>query len=318
MTAAQHFSTEPSDARRLFLSACLDARIPATSFEAPRSNQSELPVQIDIAYVGQSTAPTVIVVCPGTRMAEGLCASGIQTTFLRTGLQIEMPDPIAMVLMHSVAPAAFEVAAWDSLIDQRAVETEWDDSLLAAAEVRFNEDCQQAKTMTLEESEHQKWCSQVLANVARRFLSRAQHLIFLDVHTGSGPYGEVEVVSCHTPGSQDEKRALELFGARAAVNSIATSHFQGPVARGLASFFPDLKTTSLVIEFGCYSLMTVLDSLLSRRETEAAGGGRFDRMFYPDVVDWRDLVWEGAEEILRLGFRSIDQTGVSAERPVEP
>jgi hypothetical protein len=311
MTTAQHFSTEPTDARRLFLSACLDARLPVASFEAPRSNSDELRVHIDVAHAGQSTAPTVIVVCPGTRMAEGLCASGIQTTLLRTGLQIEMPGQIAMVLVHSVVPAAFEVATWVGLSEQSAVETEWDDSLLAAAEVRFNEDRQQAKTMTQEESEHQQWCRQVLANIAGRFLSRAQHLIFLDVHTGSGPYGKAEVVSCHMPGSHNEKRALELFGARAAADGAASLNFQGPVARGLASSLPDRQTTSLVLEFGCYSLTTVLDSLLSRHETEAAGGGRFDRMFYPDAADWRDLVWDGAEEILRLGFQSIDLTDLA-------
>ena len=149
MTAAQYFSTDPSDARRLFLSACLDARLPVASFEAPRSNQDELPVHIDVAHAGQTTAATVIVVCPGTRMVEGLCASGIQTTLLRTGLQIEMPGPMAMVLVHSLVPAAFEMAAWDGLAEQSAVETEWDDSLLAAAENRFNEDRQQVKTMTV-------------------------------------------------------------------------------------------------------------------------------------------------------------------------
>ena len=318
MTAAQHFSTDPTDARRMFLSACLDARLPVASFEAPRSNRDEPPVHIDVAHAGQSDAPTVIVVCPGTRMAEGLCASGIQTSLLRTGLQIEMPGPIAMVLVHSVVPAAFEAAAWDGLIEQSAVETEWDDSLLAAAEVRFNGDRQQEKSAMPEDSERQQWSRQVLANVAERFLSRAQHLVFLDVHTGSGPYGEAEVVSCHMPGSQDEKRALDLFGARAAADGVAISNFQGPVARGLVSSLPDRKSTSLVVEFGCYSLTTVLDSLLSRHEVAAAGGERFDGLFYPDAADWRDLVWEGAAEILRLGFRSIDRTALRAERPAEP
>ena len=223
-----------------------------------------------------------------------------------------------MVLVHSVVPAAFEVAAWDRLIEQSAVETIWDDSLLAAAEVRFNGDRQQEKAATPEDSERQQWCRQVLANVAERFLSRAQHLVFLDVHTGSGPYGEAEVVSCHMPGSQDEKRALELFGARAAAEGVAISNFQGPVARGLVSSLPDRKSTSLVVEFGCYSLTTVLDSLLSRHEVAGAGGERFDGLCYPDAADWRDLVWEGAAEILRLGFRSIDRTALSSELPAEP
>ena len=88
MTAAQHFSTDPADARRMFLAACLDARLPVASFEAPREEQAEFPVHIDVARAGTADAEAVIVLCPGGRMAEGLCASGIQTALLRTGLQI--------------------------------------------------------------------------------------------------------------------------------------------------------------------------------------------------------------------------------------
>ena len=98
-----------------------------------------------------------------------------------------------------------------------------------------------------------------------------------------------------------------MFGARAAADGVAVSNFQGPVARGLSASMPDRETTSLVMEFGCYSLTTVLDSLLSRHETAAAGGQRFDGLFFPEADDWRDLVWEGAADVLRLGFRSIDR-----------
>ncbi len=307
MTAAQHFSTNPTDARRMFLAACLDARLPVASFEAPRDATIDSPVHIDIAHAGKSDAPVVIVICPGTRMAEGLCASGVQTSLLKAGLQIEMPASIALVLVHTVMPAASQSAEWATLIEQNMIATEWDDSLLAAAEFRFNEEQQRTTPATPEETERQQWCRQVLANIAERFLTRARHLVFLDIHTGSGPYGEVEVVSCHMPGTGGERRATELFGARAAADGVAVSNFQGPVARGLSASLPDRETTSLVMEFGCYSLTTVLDSLLSRHETAAAGGQRFDGLFFPEADDWRDLVWEGAADVLRLGFRSIDR-----------
>lgn len=249
-------------------------------------------------------------------MAEGLCASGIQTALLRAGLQIEMPSEIMLVLVHTVVPAAFDSAEWETLIEKNTVATEWDDSLLAAAEFRFNEEQQKTTAATPEETERQQWCRQVLANIAERFLTRAKHLIFLDIHTGSGPYGEAEVVSCHMPGTSGERRATDLFGARAAADGVTVSNFQGPVARGLATALPDREVTSLVVEFGCYSLTTVLDSLLSRHEAAAAGSGRFDGLFYPDAEEWRDLVWEGAAEVLRLGFRSIDQGELRADSEI--
>ena len=316
MTAAQHFSKDPADARRMFLAACLDARLPVASFEAPREEQAEFPVHIDVARAGTADAETVIVLCPGGRMAEGLCASGIQTALLRTGLQIELPNPFALVLVHTIWPSAFEAAAWDGLIEPTAVATEWDDSLLAAAEFRLNEESPGVPEPSPQDHEQQQWCRHVLSNVAERFLASARHLVFLDVRTGSGPYGEAEVVSCHLPGSKDEARAMEMFGARGAANGVAISNLQGPAARGLAAALPDRQMTSVVLEFGCYSLTTVLDSLLSRPESEAAGNGRSDGLFYPDADDWRDRVFEGAADILRLGFRSIDRTELAA-RPVD-
>jgi len=311
MTAAQHFSMDPPNARRMFLAACLDAQLPVASFEAPREERVEFPVHIDVARAGASDAETVIVLCPGGRMAEGLCASGIQTALLRTGLQIELPNPFALVLVHTAWPSAFKAAAWDGLIEPAAIATDWDDSLLAAAEFRLNEDSPEAPAPY--DHEQQQWCRYVLSNLAERFLASAQHLVFLDVRTGSGPYGEAEVVSCHLPGSKDEARAIEMFGARGAANGVAVSTLEGPVARGLASALPDHQMTSVVLEFGCYSLGTVLDSLLSRHESEAAGNGRFDGLFYPDSDDWRDRVFEGAANILRLGFRPIDEATKNSE-----
>ena len=296
----------------MFLAACLDARLPVASFEAPRTGEIEQPVHIDIAQAGNSDAPAVIVICPGTRMAEGLCASGLQTTLLRAGHQTELPASIGLVMVHTVMPSEFRSAELDTSIEKGTVSTEWDDSLLAAAEFRFTEEQRKTAPATPEETERQRWCRHVLSNIAERFLSRARQLIFLDVHTGSGPYGEAEVVSCHMPGSSGEQRALDLFGARAAADGVAATNILGPVARGLAASLPDREITSVVMEFGCYSLTTVLDSMLSRHETAIAGGGRFDSLFYPEADDWRELVWEAAADVLRLGFQSLKNNELRA------
>lgn len=313
-TAAQCFTTDPGDARRMFLAACLESRLPVASFEAPRTAPGEPPLHIDIARAGQGDAPVVLALCPGTRVAEGLCASGIQTALLQSGLLLELPRSISLVLIHTTMPAAFASSDWEWLAAGDAGAGEWDDSLLAAADVRHRAAAQKAEAVGGPEQEHQQWCRHVLANVAERFLARARRLVFLDIHTGSGPYGEAEVVSCHMPGSGGETRATELFGARAAADGVRVLSVQGPVARGLASALDGREITSLVIEFGGYSLTTVLDSLLSRRQVEAAGGGRFDGLFYPDADDWRERVWSGAAEVLRHAFAAIDRGELRADR----
>lgn len=297
----------------MFLAACLESRLPVASFESPRSKRVVPPLHIDVARAGQSDAPVVLALCPGTRVAEGLCASGIQTALLQCGMQLEIPRLISLVLVHTTTPGAFRSSDWEWLAGKDALEPEWDDSLLAAAEFRVREDRRPAQSVDAAELEHQQWCRHVLANVAERFLARARRIVFLDIHTGSGPYGQVEVASCHMPGSGGEQRAIELFGARASVDGVRVMSTQGPVARGLASALPGREITSLVMEFGGYSLTTVLDSMLSRHAVEAAGGGRFDGLFYPDSEDWREIVWESAAEVLRHAFGAIDRSELRAE-----
>lgn len=312
MTAAQYFSTDPDNARRMFLAACLEARLPVASFEAPRDECDEFPVHIDVAYAGAPDAEIALVVCPGSRMAEGLCASGIQTAALRAGLQTELPNSFSLVLVHTVWPSTFEEISLDDPCESTAVAMEWDDSILAAADFRFNEDNAKTKKPTLLEQERQKWYRRVLADVAGRFLNSARHLVFIDVQTGSGPYGEAEVLSCHLPESKDEARAIKMFGARGTANGVAITNLQGPIARGLAAELADRQTTAVVMEFGCYSLTTVFDTLLSRHELEVAGRNRIDRLFYPAAMDWRERVWAGAANILRLGFQSADHMDLNS------
>ena len=55
------------------------------------------------------------------------------------------PDRVACVNrpghgVHTVMPSEFRSAEWDILIEKGTVATEWDDSLLAAAEFRFTEE----------------------------------------------------------------------------------------------------------------------------------------------------------------------------------
>ena len=307
MTVAQNFTSDPTDARRMFLSACLDARLSVSSFEMQPSVEIEASVHVDIAKAGNSDASSIIVLCPGTRLTDGLCASGLQTSLLRAGLQIELPSTIGLVLIHTITPFEFRPAETENLIKTERANSGWGDSLLAAAESRFSEKQQNTAPATPKETERQRWCQHVLSNIAEGALSQTKQLIFLDVHTGSGPYGEAEVISCHIPGSSSEQRAQALFGASAVANGVEATNILGPVAKGLAAALSNREIIPVVVEVGCYSLTTVLDTLLSRHETEFASGDRLDSFFYPKTEAWRELIWEATADLLRLGFRSLEQ-----------
>ena len=310
MTAAQNFTSDPTDARRMFLAACLEARLPVSSFESQSSSEKGC-VHVDIATAGNSDAPTVIVLCPGARLTDGLCASGLQTSLLRAGLQIELPAEIGLVLVHTITPFEFRPAEMEKLIKTHTANSGWEDSLLAAAEFRFSEKQKISEPETPRETERQRWCRHVISNIAENALSQTQQLIFLDVHTGPGPFGEAEVISCNIPGSNSKQRARALFGARAVADEVESKNILGPVAQGLAATLSNREIIPIVVEFGCYSLTTVLDTLLSRHEKTIASGDHFDKFFYPEAEAWRELIWEATADLLRLSFRSLEQDELS-------
>ena len=109
-----------------------------------------------------------------------------------------------------------------------------------------------------------------------------------------------EVVSCHMPGSSGEQRARLVRRGRRRTMLLPQISWV-PLHRVLPASLPDREITSVVMEFGCYSLTTVLDSMLSRHEAAIAGSGRFDGLT-SEADDWRELVWEAAADVLRLGF----------------
>ena len=90
-------------------------------------------------------------------------------------------------------------------------------------------------------------------------------------------------------------------------NGVEATNILGPVAEGLAAALSNREIIPVVVEFGCYSLTTVLDTLLSRHEKEIASGERLDSFFYPETETWRELIWEATADLLRLGFRSLEQ-----------
>ena len=305
MVVAENFAINPKDARRLFLAACVDARLTVTSFESTSTSKDGSPIHIDVTHAGPLDAPTAIVICPGTNRAEGLCASGIQTTMLRMGLHIELTSNIALVLVHTATPAIFPSHRNQFSSQTIAIKTKWDNTLLAAAEARYSQYQQQELQISPKDQDHHEWCKQVIANVTEKYLSNADNIVFIEVQTGSGPYGEAETVSCHLPGSDEEKRAIAFFGARTPAEGLLTSNRQGPLVRRLSSSVLHKQITSVFLEFGCYSLSTVLDSLLTRHDNSNIGIGGVDGLYYPNSRDWRNLVWNGAANILQFSFNAI-------------
>ncbi len=310
MTASQHFASDSRTARVRFLSACDSVGLHVVSYRRPQAKEGA-PVLVDVARLGSPDSERLVVLCPGARLADALCASGIEVTLLREAITETAPRRVALLLVHATDPSA--LAAPKRSTTELPRNRRWQDTVLAAAETRFAE---YARTRGLDTSavgngrasaSPLAWPLETIADISDRFLARARKLVVLDLQTGSGAYGEGEVISCHAPGTSGERRAVAIFDARVALDTESATLAAGPIARGLALRRHTAETTAVVLQFGAYSIKSVVDSLLSDPETDPARvGPDIGRLFYPESDDWRERVWDRALEVIRRALHALD------------
>ena len=145
-------------------------------------------------------------------------------------------------------------------------------------------------------------------------------MLFLDWHTGLGPYGNGELIGMTRPGSAHGDRVNAWF-----VNGLTTpsegqsssAPLTGTIGSGLRRRLSDTPTdvTSLTVEFGTYSVREVLMALIADNWLHAKGNPDSDlgrgikaqirKALYPDEDDWKELVWVRGRQIMRRGIRGL-------------
>lgn len=111
-----------------------------------------------------------------------------------------------------------------------------------------------------EQEESNRW----LRGAAREITRGAPRVVWLDVHTGLGAYGEVEMIMESAPDSLDFVRARSWWGD--SVRSIrgegsVSSAVHGSVMVGLAEELPDCDLTVVGAEFGTYDTARVFAAM---------------------------------------------------------
>jgi len=99
-----YFSATYSDARANFLSACIDAGVPVTSYRNPEIGPNGEKLYCDATWLGNRDATGVVVVTSSTHGVEGFAGSAIQIGLLRDA---EAPKPgpgTALLLVHTINP----------------------------------------------------------------------------------------------------------------------------------------------------------------------------------------------------------------------
>jgi len=299
MALSDCFALDRKTAQQRFREACRQAGVTATPYFEPQFGQKTPEPIVEVARVGDPEAEGVLALTGGSWEDEGLCASGVQTALLRDRIGKELPAGVALVLIHAIAPAGLSglearARSWPTRQPQQ-----WTQRALAAAETRFARYIGEGALDAAGGGKGTPWQAQLLCRIADTCFHKAKRIALLDIRTGPGNYGDAELFACAGRREEEIRRAAILFGA-----GDGAGGYPGELAYGLMTALERSDLAAAVLEFGTYSMRSIL----------SAGPGR---AFYPDSEDWRESVWRQTLEVTRHALRQLanPEPIVAASKP---
>lgn len=279
MDVSHYFSSDHKAARAHFLSACKAVGLDVVPFRGPREQVGTGEPIVEVTRIGRPYASTVIALTCGAWEDEGLCASGIFTALLRQDFARLLPRDTALVLIHAIAPTGLSGLGRGAPAPE-SPGMEWTHKALAAAESRFASYVQQRETSNIEDNGSEvPWQARLLCEIADEFFSLAKRTIVIDLRTGPGPYGEADLLPCQIVHGDPLLDVDPIFGISDDPDEEPAWGTPGNLAHGLIAALGRSKISGAVLEFGTYSMRSVL----------AASSGT---VFYPSDDLWREQVWE--------------------------
>ncbi len=253
----------------------------------------------EVVRLGEENAKRVLVLCGGNRKADALCCSAILSGWLSEFGQAQLPPNTAMILVHH--GAAPPTGGEGYSVEPQEVR-QWDDEVLTKVEERY---AAYARAQGLDADGNPLppaegdgaiagFPPKVLDSLAKSlFTDGGERLAILDIRIGLGRFGEADITACHPPGSDAASRVADWFGlTETADDETAPQQRPDSVAAGLSRRADALELTTVALEFGVYSMKSVLDSLTRGSDGKPAADKR--RLLHPQGADWKNAVWNNA------------------------
>jgi hypothetical protein len=156
------------------------------------------------------------------------------------------------------------------------------------------------------------WSNRTFRAIAAEHVAGAREVVFLDFHTGLGPYGAAELIGSATA------KAVAWFGDRIAnpdAGNSSSASLTGVIRNGVRDALRGAEMTSLTVEFGTYAVEPVLRALQADNWLHIYGRPDSDlgreikaeirKRLYPDEDDWKELVWVRSRQVLRRAVAGL-------------
>jgi hypothetical protein len=352
----QAFSQSYAQARVKFLEAAATASLSMETFNHPMPGRDGEALAMDVALDGSRDARHLLIVSSACHGVEGYCGSGVQVFALHDGEWREKARAagVAVLYIHALNPFGFShtrrvthegvdinrnfqdfskplpVNAEYAQVHDWLVPEQWPPSSSneAAMNAWAAQHGERALQTAITGGQYQfanglfyggnapTWSNTTLRHVLQRYGTQAQHLAWIDLHTGLGPRGVGErIFAC-----KDEAAALQR--ARAWWGNEVTSIYDGSSASAnlsglmwLAAYqeCSQAQYTGIALEYGTLPLPDMLSALRAEQwlhnnpqapmEQALAIKQQLRDAFYVDADDWKGQVISQARQAM---FQAVD------------
>lgn len=351
-----HFSKSCAEAQDKFVAACDRAGAYREAAANPHTAPHGGKLATEIAWLGPRNAERVLVMQSGTHGVEGLCGAGCQTGWLNSGGPANLPKGVGVLLIHLINPfgvawtqqeteegvnlnrnfvdfskplpkAPLHAEIHDALMcpDIQGPRYDAAQAVIAAFRAR-NGQVGYQKAIFGGQYEHPKginfggneptWSNRIFLQVLLKFASRAREVVFLDYHTGLGPYGHATLITFCPPGAELFRRASAQFGPTVmAVQGDESAAIAGHTGSAAIAALPDAVVTPVTVEYGTYDIERELSAVVrdlwlrnfGSRESGigAAIKAELSEYFYPDAANWKEMIFCRSQQIVRDALTAL-------------
>ena len=359
-SASAIFSASYQEARVKFIESALAASARLEQYVHPLSGPNGEELATDVAELGNPATKGAVFVCSGTHGVEGFSGSAIQIGLLRAGWSEMLSGDVKIVLIHAINPYGFAYLRRfneDNIdlnrnfleLDESPPENSGYDALaswMAPKSISFISEVAALgrlllfaagrgitatrQAVTGGQYRHPEglfyggnkpsWSAQRLKEIVEHHGRELDRFVFIDVHTGLGPFGAAEMISNSPKSSESYARAFSIWGTQVRTTKAGESvsaDLAGTLKLAVEGTLPDVEATAVSIEYGTLPSLKVLRSLRAENwlfRRGEAGRGQAERIkanllsaFNPDREDWRKTV-------LKEGFAAVEKAATRLAR----
>lgn len=337
------FSPDFDSARRLWLALAAERGLAVQSHVHPLRGPAGEVLAVDVVREGPADAARVLLTTSAVHGVEGHGGCAIQAGLLRQGAELlgGHPTDTAIVHVHAINPHGFawgrrvtnenvdlnrnfvdfgqplpghpDYAAIHGLL----LPAQWPPTAQNEAELSARLDAMGPRRaqMAVTKGQHTHadgmyfggceptWSARVFREVLRRHTAGCQHLAWIDLHSGLGPFGVGERIFAAFDAAA-LPRARQWWGEQVTsveAGSSTSIPMTGPIQWAVADECPQVAYTGICLEYGTLPLPQMLMALRADHwlhqhpEADAALAATIRRdlrdAFYPDTDAWKRQVW---------------------------